>query len=46
VSLATVFAEAVNLEGKDPFLARADVVQLDVPYLDSFPARLASMLLA
>ncbi|HZP46768.1 MAG TPA: cobalamin-independent methionine synthase II family protein [Candidatus Binataceae bacterium] len=36
-SLAMAFAEAVNLEVKDLFAAGADVVQLDEPYMDSFP---------
>jgi 5-methyltetrahydropteroyltriglutamate--homocysteine methyltransferase len=36
-SLAMAFAEAVNQEVKDLFAAGADVVQLDEPYMDSFP---------
>jgi len=36
-SLAMAFAEAVNQEVKDLFAAGADIVQLDEPYMDSFP---------
>ncbi|HXD90148.1 MAG TPA: uroporphyrinogen decarboxylase family protein, partial [Candidatus Binataceae bacterium] len=36
-SLAMAFADAVNQEVKDLFAAGADVVQLDEPYMDSFP---------
>jgi 5-methyltetrahydropteroyltriglutamate--homocysteine methyltransferase len=36
-SLAIAFADAVNQEVKDLFAAGADVVQLDEPYMDSFP---------
>lgn len=36
-SLAMAFADAVNAEVKDLFAAGADVVQLDEPYMDSFP---------
>ena len=36
-SLAMAFADAVNQEVKDLFSAGADVVQLDEPYMDSFP---------
>jgi 5-methyltetrahydropteroyltriglutamate--homocysteine methyltransferase len=36
-SLAMAYAEAVNEEIKDLFAAGADVVQLDEPYMDSFP---------
>lgn len=36
-ALAMAYAEAVNLEIRDLFAAGADVVQLDEPYMDSFP---------
>lgn len=36
-SLAMAYAAAVNDEIKDLFAAGADVVQLDEPYMDSFP---------
>ena len=36
-SLAMAYAAAVNGEIKDLFAAGADVVQLDEPYMDSFP---------
>jgi 5-methyltetrahydropteroyltriglutamate--homocysteine methyltransferase len=36
-SLAMAFAAAVNAEIKELFAAGADVVQLDEPYMDSFP---------
>ena len=36
-TLAMAYAAAVNDEIKDLFAAGADVVQLDEPYLDSFP---------
>jgi 5-methyltetrahydropteroyltriglutamate--homocysteine methyltransferase len=36
-SLAMAFADAVNQEVKELFAAGADVVQLDEPYMDSFP---------
>src|SRR5271169_3004204 len=36
-SLAMAYAAAVNEEIKDLFAAGADVVQLDEPYMDSFP---------
>ncbi|HLW69405.1 MAG TPA: cobalamin-independent methionine synthase II family protein [Candidatus Binataceae bacterium] len=36
-ALAMAYADAVNREVKDLFAAGADVVQLDEPYMDSFP---------
>ncbi len=38
-ALATAYAAAVNEEVKDLFAAGADVVQLDEPYMDSFPGQ-------
>ncbi|MGH7838295.1 MAG: uroporphyrinogen decarboxylase family protein [Candidatus Binataceae bacterium] len=36
-ALAMAYADAVNQEVKDLFAAGADIVQLDEPYMDSFP---------
>jgi 5-methyltetrahydropteroyltriglutamate--homocysteine methyltransferase len=41
-ALAMAYAEAVNQEVKDLFAAGADVVQLDEPYMDSFPEQARS----
>jgi 5-methyltetrahydropteroyltriglutamate--homocysteine methyltransferase len=40
-SLAMAYAEAVNLEIRDLFAAGADIVQIDEPYMDSFPEEAA-----